>query len=202
MKLGIISFVFESPDRLYMIQLMQESSFLTEGIARRLADKDFFDFTRINFLCKDEVKEDKVKLSGPIAEMDVIFDGEYFKMDKAKKTDYLYELAYSAFEKLCSVKGWDYTLFKNCIDEIKAEGEEHIFKTGLTAEKDGKKAELIGIQTMEKVEFAVEIDGKRRKVLATTKPNEIDYFVTLGKLVWESSGKLVLYDKGGNKVEK
>lgn len=207
MRISIIAFIYRGTcltqeQRIVAMQVLDDSSCIGDYLVRNIRQKDYFDCSRINFMCQPEKVSDKMMECLNTLNMDVPFDKNYFNWTDEEKQEYLYELAYNSFHTLCQRKNWDFEVVKSKLEELKALNFCYSFDTGLRCTQDKITVKLIGVHTMKKISFYVTSKkfGDKRILMHEAGPHVLDYGWSLGKLVWLNENTVALIDKT-NKLE-
>lgn len=206
MKINIIALIYYNENKLLTQQLIRESSFITEYLVRELQIYNFFDCTRINFICREEEVRTDIRFYGGILELDAPFERKYFDMNRQEKQNYLYKLLFDSFKILYEKKQWQFDGINKIFDEFMNNNCASLFYTRLQCKKDKKIVRLLGEQTIEQVKFYLEIQDKYgfyvKHFWFSTNPNVFDYDRFLGYLEWTENEEIFLFGKDKNSIYK
>ena len=188
------------------LQLMAESSYMTDYLRRKMNAEFSFDCRRINLVCTNQKLRNKIFNYDSVHEIDIPFDAKYFSLTTIEeKQAFLYDILTDGIKILCDLKGWDFSPWEKHLLELRDSGfrVEHDFG-GKKCRNGNLTAKLFGVHTMTEntcyVDFYRGRKMLQRSFLRTAWAEIGRCMVQIDRMEWIDERTVAVYNYNNTEV--
>lgn len=185
--------------------LMREPAFINDYIVRALKFQRNLGCCRINVLCTDQPIDREFSEFDKIIDLKMLIDPTCFDLPDEERKQYWFQLITQCLQRVCALKGWDFSMFQTPLDQLKACNLNVEYYVKGKSRRNGKyTAKIYCIHDMFSASYFVDFIEKRkvilRKPLLVTSPRMWSAYYDLGEFQWINETTVSLKKKYGDSV--
>jgi hypothetical protein len=190
-----------------------ESSFTFQSrCITSLYEKCFSKFStenikQINIFCVKESPKPNLSIIDGFCDVEILYDvNEFFKLDDQQRKEVILEVLKQGVDKVVKLCNWDNRPFEdafNCVKKVRYK-TEYVWKKPKSNPNRNHKAEVLINHDLYLCEIYLVVKDKKgneivKKLVSSTKPDEIIFSHFLGELIWLSNYEVALFNRPKSK---
>jgi hypothetical protein len=162
---------------------------------------------RINIFCVKDSPKPNLTIVDGFCELEILFDVSGFnKLEDQVKKEVILDTLKQGIDKVVGFNNWESTPFDNAYDSVKELNfiNEYVWKKSKTSPNRNFKAEVFishGLYLCD-IDLVVKDRSSKeiiKKLVVSTKPDELIFYHYLGELKWLSNYEVALFNRPNSK---
>lgn len=162
---------------------------------------------QINIFCVKESPKLNLTIVDGFCDVEILYDvSEFLKLDDQQRKEVILEVLKQGVDKVIKLYNWDNKPFDNAYNSVKKANykNEYVWKKPKSSPNRYLKAEVLINHDLYLCEIYLVVKDKNgneivKRLVSTTKPDEIIFSHFLGELNWLSNNEVALFNRSKSK---